>query len=63
MERRIQTLKKISFSFLFAVLFFMQTSLVFSQEALQDKQLRIELWAELDAYPGLVLSDSTEDKS
>ena len=41
----------------------MQTSLVFSQEALQDKQLRIELWAELDAYPGLVLSDSTEDKS
>ena len=63
MERRIQTLKKINFSFIFAVLFFIQTSLVFSQQALQDKQLRIELWAELDAYPGLVLSDSTEDKS
>src|SRR5574344_2695643 len=63
MERRIQTLKKISFSFLFAVLIFTQASFEFSQEAQQDKQLRIELWAELDAYPGLVLSDTLENQS
>lgn len=63
MERRIQTLKKISFSFLFAVLIFTQASFAFSQKAQQDKQLRIELWAELDAYPGLVLSDTLENQS
>ena len=40
-----------------AVLLLMCTANVFAQQPLQNEQLRIEVWAELDAYPGLVPSD------
>lgn len=40
-----------------AVQLLMCTANVFAQQPLQNEQLRIEVWAELDAYPGLVPSD------
>jgi hypothetical protein len=54
MERRIP---KITAVLLFT---FVATSFVFAQEASQKEQLRIQLWAELDAYPGLVANGSTD---
>jgi hypothetical protein len=52
MERRIQTV--IFFIFLFY-------SALFAQEVSQKQQIRIQLWAELEAYPGLVVSGSQQD--
>ena len=48
MERRIPPLKHI-----ILCVFLFTAGHLFAQEAQQDKQLRVELWAELDAYPGL----------
>ena len=60
MERYLQKIKK-SFCLIFLIsscLFFLQE--LFAQTPSVVRNIRLPLWAELDAYPGLVLSDSVE---
>ena len=60
MERNLQTLKKrlliAAFCLTFALPFFAQTPSVV-------RNIRLPLWAELDAYPGLKLSDGEADST
>ena len=58
MERYLQTVKK---RFFFAGLSFVFVLQLFAQTPSVVRNIRLPLWAELDAYPGLVPVDSEEE--
>ena len=54
MERHLQTLKRLIFALIFELL--IAGSLLSAQTPSVVRNIRLPLWAELDAYPGLELS-------
>lgn len=62
MERRLQTLKRKAFSkILLFLLLLTGVNNLFAQTPSVIKNIRLPLWAELDAYPGLELSGGADE--
>ena len=62
MERRIQTLKRKTFSkILLLLLLLTGVNNLFAQTPSVIRNIRLPLWAELDAYPGLELSGGDDE--
>ena len=62
MERRIQTVKKSAFSkIIFSLLLLLLTGGLSAQTPSVVRNIRLPLWAELDAYPGLELSGGKDE--
>lgn len=60
MERNLQKINK-TFLLIFSIIWLSFTQGLFAQTPSVVRNIRLPLWAELDAYPGLVPSGYTED--